>query len=138
MNIYLVMTFGGVLGILLHTLKAIRDISKRNANMNYRMVFMEYWKGEYLSLAGSLLCFAVLLFVASEFVNLQAIDSPDYTEPLKDRLLNFKISNFIKLSSVIAGYFADSLVYSFLGITEKRLKEKLNADEPETLPPSAN
>lgn len=129
MNIYLIMAFGGLLGILLHTLKACRDISKRHEALNFKMVVKEYWKHEGWSLFGSVLCFAVLLFVASEFVNLQAVDNPDYATSIKDRLLNFKISNFIKLSSVIAGYFSDSLVYSFLGTTEKKMKEKFLSEQ---------
>lgn len=118
------MAFGGLLGILLHAGKAMYNIKKRNET-TFNNVFQMYWKTEWMSFLGSILCFGVLLFVASEFVNLESIDEPDPAEDVKERLLHFKISNFIKLSSVIAGYFADSIVYGFLGVTEIKLKKKL-------------
>jgi hypothetical protein len=125
MNIYVVMLIGGLIGIVLHSFKAVRDIAHRNDKMNFRMVLIEYWQTEYLSIAASALTFGAMMFVASEFVDLHKIDTPDYTEPLKDRLLHFKISNFIKLTSIIAGYFSDSIVYSFLGVSEKRLQKRI-------------
>lgn len=125
MNIYLVMAFGGMLGILLHAVKSIWAINKKNPLTKFNQVFKEYWKTEWLSFFVSMFCFAVLLFVASEFVNLNKVDTPDMNEPLKERLLHFKLSNFIKLTSVIMGYFSDSIIYGFLGVTEKNLNTKL-------------
>ena len=126
MNIYFVMIIGGFAGIILHSFKAVRDIATRTAGITFSDALKEYWKTEYLSLVSSLFCFCVLLFVASEFINLNRIDTPDYKDSIPDRLLHFRISNFIKLSSVIAGYMSDSLVYSFLGRTEKKLLKEIN------------
>ena len=134
MNIYFVMLFGGILGIILHTFKSVNDIRKRllitTPNVKFKTVFVEFWSSEWLALVGSLICYGTLLFVASEFANLKAMDTTDPTESLKDRLLHFNISNFIKTSSVIAGYFSDSLVYGFLGKTEQSLKEKFDNPKP--------
>jgi hypothetical protein len=123
--IYLVMVVGGIIGIILHSFKSIRDINKRIKSVNFREVLKEYWSSEFFSLLGSLLCFGAMLFIASEFVDLRHIDETDYTESLKDRLMHFNISQFIKLTSVIAGYFSDSLVYGFLGVTEKNINKKI-------------
>ena len=123
------MTFGGLLGIMLHSLVSVRSINKRVPNANFKMIFKEYWANEWMSIASSVFCFAVLLFVASEFVNLEKVDTPDYTESLKDRLVHFKLSQFIKVTSVIAGYFSDSIIYGFLGVTEKRINDKLKQIE---------
>jgi hypothetical protein len=130
-NPYVAMTIGGVLGMLLHTFKVIRDINKRNAAVNYRMVFVEYWKTEYLSVTVSILCFATMLYVASEFVDLNHVEIDDPKQPLAEKLVHFKISRFIKLSSVIAGYFSDSLVYGFLGVTEIKLRKKFGVGDTE-------
>ncbi len=129
MNIYLVMIFGGILGIVLHSFKAVRDINKRTAGVNFTMVLKQYWTTEYLSIFASIFCFGVLLFIASEFINMKSVDTIDYSQPIKDRLLNFKLSNFIKLTSVLAGYFSDSLVYGFLGKTEQKINDKINEDK---------
>jgi hypothetical protein len=129
MNPYITMTIGGMLGIVLHTFKVIRDINKRNVNVNFRMVFLEYWKTDYLSLTVSILCFATMLFVASEFIDLNHVEISDPKQPLSERLMHFKIANFIKMSSVIAGYFSDSIVYGFLGVTEVKLKKQFSDAE---------
>jgi site-specific recombinase len=121
------MSFGGLIGILLHTLKTVRDINKRNASVNFKDVLGEYWKSEYISLISSLICFGAMLFIASEFVNLKQIDATDYTQSLKERFVNFKIASFIKLTSIVVGYFSDSIVYGFLGVTEKNINKKIEA-----------
>lgn len=126
MSIYLIMAFGGLIGIILHALIVIRNINKRINAVNFKTVFDEYMKTEWLSLLFSFVAFGALLYVASEFVDLKKLDNYT-TAPLKDRLVNFRIANFIKLSSVLAGYFADSIVYGFLGLTEKKLNKKIQA-----------
>jgi len=126
MSIYLVMAFGGLIGIVLHALIVIRNINKRTAGVDFKAVFNEYWKTEWLSLLFSFVAFGALLFVASEFVDLKKLDN-DKSASITERLMNFRIANFIKLSSVLAGYFADSIVYGFLGITEKKLNKKIQA-----------
>jgi hypothetical protein len=124
MNIYLIMIFGGLLGIIAHAIKTIRDINRRNENVNFGLTWRIYWRTEWFSVFVSVFCYFVLLFIASEFVKLDKIDTPDYSESIADRLLHFRISGFIKLTSVLCGYFADSLVYGFIGVTEKKIKEQ--------------
>lgn len=124
MNIYVLMSCGLLFGIILHSLKTIRDINKRIDQANFKMVFMQYWSNEIYSLLVSVVCSAILLFVASEFINLPKIDSPDTAETLKEKLFHFNISNFIKSSSVISGYFADSIVYGFMGVSENKIKKQ--------------
>lgn len=122
--IYLTMIGGGLIGILLHILIVIKGIKKRMPVFSYRDVFEEYWKTEWLSLLFSFVSFFGLLYVASEFIDLKKIDN-SLSEPLPERLLHFRISNFIKCSSILAGYFADSVVYACLGIAEKKLNQKI-------------
>jgi hypothetical protein len=74
----------------------------------------------------------VLLFISSEFINPGKIDTPDVHDTLQDKLMHFRIANFIKVVSVIAGYFSDSIVYGFMGVTEKRIQKKF-ADEENAL-----
>lgn len=134
MNIYVIITFGGCMGILLHAFKSILSINKANPNTNLRMVFNQYWKSDGLTLAGSFFCFFVLLFVSSEFINYKDVagQANGIETDLKDKLVHFQIKNFIKVVSVIAGYFSDSIVYGFLGVTAKKLEQKFNSANPTT------
>ena len=124
MSTYAIMMLGGILGIILHAFVAIRNINKKNPKTKFKDVAKEYWSTEWLSVGFSFFCFLILLFVASEFINLKEVDKIDYSEPLKERILHFKMGSFIKLTSILAGYFADSIVYGFLGKTERTLNEK--------------
>jgi hypothetical protein len=132
MNIYIVMTIGGLLGIFLHSLKAVNGINKRFDQTNFQNVFKEYWAHDKLAVVTSIICFGVLLFISSEFINPGKIDTPDVHDTLQDKLMHFRIANFIKVVSVIAGYFSDSIVYGFMGVTEKRIQKKF-ADEENAL-----
>lgn len=134
MNIYLVMIIGGLIGIILHSLKSVRSINKRIDNATLGFVFKEFWKHDKLALLGSAICFFAMLFIASEFINLNEVDKVDYSEPLKERLLHFRLSAFVKTTSVIAGFFADSIVYGFLGVTEKKIKANLDKQDPDYKP----
>lgn len=124
MNIYLVITFGGILGLLLHALKTINGINKKYDHTSFNQVFYEYWRHDKLAFITAVFCFGVLLFVSSEFVNLNNLEAVDNSKSLKERLFNFRLASFIKCASVIAGYFADSLVYGFMGVTEKKLDKQ--------------
>jgi hypothetical protein len=130
MNIYLVITFGGLLGIIGHSLQKINGINKRHAHTSFKAVFNEYWKHDWFSVLSSIFFFGVLLFVSSEFVNLKHLEEADNQTSLKERLLNFRLANFIKFASVIAGWFADSLVYGIMGVAEKRIAAQLQAQTP--------
>lgn len=134
MNIYIVMTIGGLLGIFLHSLKAVNAINKRFDKTNFQAVFYEYWSHDKLAVLTSIACFGVLLFCSSEFIHPGKIDNPDLHDSLQDRLMHFRIANFIKVTSVVVGYFADSIVYGFMGVTEKRIQKKF-ADEEAVLTP---
>jgi hypothetical protein len=135
MNIYIIITVGGLIGILLHSLKKVNEINKGFSNTTFKIVFVEFWKHDKLSLLTSAVCFGALLFISSEFVNLNQLESVDNTHSLKERLFNFKLAGFIKTASVIAGYFSDSLVYGFMGVTSKRIAEQFAKLTP---PPSNN
>lgn len=132
MNIYIIMTIGGMLGIVTHSIVSIRAINNRIDAVNFKQVFKEYWTNDLPSIFFSVFFFLLLLFVASEFVDLKAIDTTNNGEALSERLLHFRIASFIKTSSIIAGYFSDSIVYGFLGVTEKKLKKFLDNQTPQS------
>jgi hypothetical protein len=122
MNIYLIIAIGGVLGIFAHSLFAVNKINKRTGvSTTFRSIFIEYWKNDKLSFLTSCFCFLILMWISSEFVNLNQLEQVNNAESLKERLFHFKLAGFIKTASVIAGYFADSIVYGIMGVTEKRL-----------------
>lgn len=129
MNIYLVMVFGGLIGITLHILVAMATINRKMEKANFRMVWKQYWSSEYLSLLMSVVAFVGLLYVSSEYVDLNNLERPDYSEPIKDRLFHFKLAAFIKTTSILAGFFSDYVVYKWLGVTEKKLKQKFDEIE---------
>jgi hypothetical protein len=119
------MAIGGLIGIILHSLKNIRSINKRIPEANYKMLLREYWGKDWLSLCTSIFCFIALLFVADEFINLKAIDNLEKVGTLKERLVNLNLATFVKLTSIIVGYFADSIVYGFMGVTEDKINKQL-------------
>ena len=129
MNIYWILCIGGLIGIALHVLKTLNSINKRNDKATLKLVIDEYWAHDKLALFTSIFCYMVLLFISSEFVNLNQLETIDYSQSLRERLYNFRIANFIKVASVIAGYFSDSLVFGFMSVTEKRIKTELKAQE---------
>jgi hypothetical protein len=128
MNIYLVMSIGGVIGIILHGLNSIRKINKHTPNVNLHQVFSEYIKSDKLSLLISAFCFIALLFISSEFVDLSHLEEAERGQSLKERLFHFKLAQFIKTSSIIAGYFSQYIVYGFLGKTAVNLKAQFKTD----------
>lgn len=124
-HIYLLISIGGLIGIVLHALRSMSMINKRNSHVNFKQVFYEYWKTDWFSLIVSFFCFVAIVYCSSEFINYT--DVTGVNEPhqdLKDKLVHFQIRNFIKASSVLAGYFSDSLVYGFLGLTGKKLQKQ--------------
>lgn len=129
MNIYLVITIGGLLGIIAHSLKKVNEINKKFDHTSFKTVFVEYWKHDKLAFVTSVFSFVVLLFISSEFVNLNHLEEVDNHQSLKERLFNFKLAGFIKTASVIAGWFADSIIYGFMGVTAKRIEKSLKAIE---------
>lgn len=134
MSIYPVICLGGMLGIILHALKSMIAINSKNPCVNLKLVYKTYVSTEGFSFLVSVFCFAVLLFVSSEFVNYKAIgDDPAISTDLKDKLVHFQVANFIKVVSVICGYFSDSIVYGWLGRTEKNLKEKFGDTKTPTV-----
>lgn len=128
------MSVGMLLGIFLHSLKSVNEINKRNNKTDFKQVFAEYWAHDKLSIFTAVFCSAVLLFIASEFIHPGKIDNPDVHDTLQDKLLHFRIANFVKVTAVIAGYFADSIIYGFMGVTEKRIQKRFADDTPQLQP----
>lgn len=124
--IYGVMILGGLFGILGHTFIAARNINKRLKAGSIGNVFGELWRTDYLSVIGGVLFFGTLLFISSDFINFTKIDEIDYSIPLKERILHFQIANFIKTSSVLGGYFAESIMYGIFGKVEDVIKIRLD------------
>ncbi len=130
MNIYLVITMGGLLGIFGHSLSAVNKINKRHPDTNFKEVFHLFWKNDKVSVFTSVCFFGILMYCSSEFVNLNDLEAVDNNHSLKERLFNFKLASFIKTASVIAGWFNQSIVYGFMGVTEKKLKTFFDKEKP--------
>ena len=93
----------GLLGILIHNLKKMNDINKRNkGNLNFK---------EYLGLE----MFSILLSVCLVIVALIAQQEIKQLE---------SIGKWLGLSFVALGYMAQSIVISFAGRAENFLKNK--------------
>jgi len=128
MNIYLVITIGGLLGIFLHVLVAMQTINKNTPKADFNMVWQQYWKTDTISFAISIIFFMIYVFTLSEFIDLNHIENTDKSLPAAERILHGNISTFIKTVSVGVGYFADYLAYKLIGKTKKVIDKKL-ADE---------
>lgn len=134
MNIYLVMSLGGLLGISLHVLVTMQTINKNTPSATFKDVWNLYLKTDRISFIISIVSFAILLYLSGEYVNFNNLDKVDYSEPVPDRLLHYKVANFIKTSSVIAGYFSDYIIYKFIGKTKKALEKKLGDEADDKTP----
>ena len=124
------MSIGGFLGIVLHLFVTMQTINKNTTGVLFKDVWTQYWKTDYLSFIISVLSFFILLFVMSEWIDLNNLDSPDFKEGYADRLLHSRLSTFIKTTSVAAGYFSDYLIYKFIGQTKKVIDKKLDDEKP--------
>lgn len=125
-SIYWVLVCGGCLGILAHTFTSARRINRTLEIKDIGSVFEKLWETDYLSIIGGCLFFGIMLFIASDYIDLEKLDKTDYSLSLANRIYRFKIANFIKTSSVIAGYFAESIIFGLLGTVEMVLKKKLD------------
>lgn len=120
------MSLGGLLGIGLHVLVTMQTINKNTPLATFRDVWSQYWKTDKIAFVISIVSFAILLYLSSEYVDLKNLDTVDYKESIADRLLHSRLASFIKTSSVVAGYFSDYLIYKFIGKTKKVLDKKLD------------
>lgn len=126
MNIYVIMSLGGFLGIVLHVLVTMQTINKNTPSATFIDVWDQYWKTDKISLIISIVSFALLLYMSSEYIDLKNLDKVDFHESLADRVLHSKLATFIKTSSAVAGYFSDYIIYKLLGKTKKVLDKKLD------------
>ncbi len=129
MNIYVTMSVGLLIGTVLHAANSIRKINKRNPDVDFKTVLNEYLRNDKVALLVSLICSIALLWISSDFIDLKNLEAIDKTESLKDRIFHFRLAQWIKTSSVIAGYFSDYIVYGWLGKTKGIIAEKF---KPET------
>lgn len=113
-----------MLGILGHTFIVAKKINKRLGVKDIDHVFGEVWKLDYKAIIRGLFFYLVLLFIASDYINISKIEKPDYTVSIPERIHLFRIGNFIRTCSVVAGYFSESIVYGIFGIAEEMIKKK--------------
>ncbi len=125
MNPYLLITIGGLLGVILHVFVTMQTINKATPLTDFHAVWRQYWKSDYWSLVISVLVFIIYVFTLSEWIDMNNLEKPDFKEGVADRLLHFRVSAFIKTSSIFVGYFADYLIYKFIGKAKKIIDQKI-------------
>jgi hypothetical protein len=125
------MSIGLLIGTVLHAANSIRKINKNNPNVSLSQVFHQYIQNDKIALLTSIACSLALLWVSSEWVNLSHLEASDKAEPLKEKLYHFKLAQFIKTTSVVAGYFSDYIVYGWLGKTKGIIADKFKKSEPD-------
>lgn len=125
------MSIGGCIGILLHTLfkmiKIKRGMKKKGVVIKFKQVAAEYRDSDADTLLLGIVFYAFLLFVASEFIDLHHLDTIDYSIPIRERLEHYSFSQFIKLSSVIAGFTSSSMSYSIIGTADDKIRDKVTS-----------
>lgn len=119
------MFIAGIFGIILHSLMTIRKINKSIESETYTSVFKKYWRMDWLSLVTAFIVLCTAVYISSDFLNVD----PDKPMPGNlGALLQYKIITYIKTTFLVVGYCADSIVYSFLGSAEQKLKERAKAN----------
>lgn len=129
MNPYFLISIGGFVGIWLHVFVTMQTINKNTPQADFKMVWDQYWKTDYLSFIIASLAFVIYIFCLSEWININNLDSPDVKDSAAENILHGRVSAFIKTFSVVLGYFADYLVYKFIGKTKKIIDKKFEDDE---------
>lgn len=115
------MLVAGFLGILLHTLVKIKQINNRLCTVNYRQVFAEYWKTDWVTILISVVLVVTAVFLSNEWLNLKDTDKvPDSISGI----VQYKLVLFIRSVFVVIGYCADAILAVYLGGTEAKLIQK--------------
>lgn len=121
MNIHLAIAIGCSLGAFVHTLVKVRAINNRLNTVNYKQVFLEYWRTDWPSFLISMVVIGIAVFVSSEYLGVKGdLENPKtITE-----LFQLKVNELARTVSVIVGYCADAIVTAYLGGTEQKLIRK--------------
>lgn len=119
MTNYLIMFLAGILGIILHSLIKVQEINKNTVCTNYKQVFKVYFSTDWISILISIFTVFTVLLIISEFINIQdGANTPGNVA----QQLQYNIAHFIRTTFVVVGYCADSIVYTYLGGTQKKLQ----------------
>lgn len=121
--IYLQMFFGGCLGGFLHVLVKIAGVKKRFPLYNFQQVWNCYWKEDWDSVLMTIVGIVAVIFFSSEFLDINPEPTPGLPKTISD-LVTYRLSKYIKVTSVAIGYSVDGLVYYFFGTLEILLRNK--------------
>lgn len=121
MNNHVIMLIAGLLGVLLHVLYKVGQINKRLCTVNYKQIFAEYWKTDWVSVILSIVTVVIAVFLSNEWLNLKDTDKVPTSI---SEIIQYKLVLFIRTAFVIIGFCADSLVATYLGGTEQKLIQK--------------
>ena len=137
---YIIMLIGGMLGILLYSLRKVKGIRKRMrknityADYTWKQVFEFYWVNDWISIATSFLVVLIAMFIISGTLNIPQ------DEPLKITELNYwlmKLINAIRVGFIVIGFMGNSIVDVFAGRTEGLLDQiaKTGSSTPDDFTP---
>lgn len=115
------MIIAGLLGVLLHVLYKVQQINKRLCTVNYKQIFSEYWKTDWVSVVMSVVVVFVAVFLSNEWLNLKETDKVPTSI---GEIIQYKLVLFIRTAFVVIGFCADTFVATYLGGTEQKLIQK--------------
>jgi hypothetical protein len=126
MNNYLIIVIGWVLGQAAYACKKSWDLQKTSVSLTFKDTIKIFFTKETASFAFAGIMLLIALFATPDFLNLDITK-----EELKNsELAKWKVFviNFLRVISVIFGYFCQNIGYFFFGKAGKFIKSKSDAD----------
>ena len=124
---YLLMLIAGIFGILIHILVKVKAMNSRLDQETYKTIWKSYWNNDFVSVILSFVTVLFFIFIYDELPSFQKNDDSDGLQNASGLLLVLKFLTSPKTAFALIGYCANSVVDTFFGGTEKKLKAKEQA-----------
>lgn len=118
---YVFMLIAGILGVLIHVLVKIKSMNKRLDSETYHSIWKAYWQYDFISVILSCVGVITFVFIYDELPAAQQRSDIDGGSVL---MIFIKLITSPKTAALLVGYCANSIIDTFLGGTEKRLKQQ--------------
>lgn|GEM_PF-2178164 len=121
---YLLMLIAGAFGIIIHILVKVRAMNKRLDQETFKSIWTAYWNTDFISVVLSSVTVLFFIFIHDELPSLKQSDDLDSLQNASGLIVILKLLTSPKTAFALIGYCANSVVDTFFGGTEKKLKAK--------------
>jgi len=118
------MLIAGAFGIIIHILVKVRAMNKRLDQETFKSIWTAYWNTDFISVVLSSVTVLFFIFIHDELPSLKQSDDLDSLQNASGLIVILKLLTSPKTAFALIGYCANSVVDTFFGGTEKKLKAK--------------